>query len=193
MAGQTTPLETARLTLRRFTAEDWAQLKLLALDKERSPGGKYDHAWPTEDGGCRAMAEHLAGDAQFRAVCRRDDGSLIGLLVLSHEAEPGVLEVGHLFHAGAADGSLDVEALGCLLDYAFEEPGTRRVVARNAEAWETQVAPLRKLGFRVVSRGDGTDFFQRDAAGQPISFVACTMALTREEWLALRESRRGEG
>ena len=69
--------------------------------------------------------------------------------------------------------------------------GRGRIIARNAEAWAVQLAPLRKIGMTVVERSDGTNFLQRDAEGEPIRFVACTMAITAEEWL--RTALRPDG
>ena len=99
------------------------------------------------------------------------------------------MEIGHVFHTAFVGGGLDTEALGCIMDHAFVALGAQRIIARNAEAWTVQLAPLQKLGMTVVERSDGTRFFQRDADGNPITFVACTMAITRDEWLRRRGAR----
>jgi [ribosomal protein S5]-alanine N-acetyltransferase len=181
-------LQTHRLVIRRFTAEDWAQVQELAHDKESSEGGKYDHAWPTSEEGCRATAEYLAGAEAYWAACLRGGGRLIGLLALSHTDEPGTLDLGHVFHTGFVSEGHDAEALGCVMDYAFATCGAERIICNNAEAWTVQLAPLHELGMRIESRGDGSDFFQRDADGKPITFVGCRMAISRAEWLERRGS-----
>ncbi|MCE5237902.1 GNAT family N-acetyltransferase [bacterium] len=186
MTTHTDQLTTDRLLIRHFTPADWVELQELARDRESSAGGKYDHAWPTDDEGCRGMAVYFAAQEKFWAVCLRNTGHLIGLLALSPEDEPGVMEVGHVFHTAHLGADLDTEALGCLMDVAFADPSVRQIICRNAEEWEAQLAPLRKLGLTVVSRGDGTDFFQRNADGNPITFVGCTMAIGRDEWLQRR-------
>lgn len=189
MADTRGRLETRGLVIRRFTADDWAEIQKLAYDKEASPGGKFDHRWPTDEAGCRGAAGYFATNETFWAVCLKDGRRLIGLLALSNEGEPGVMEIGHVFHTDFVGGGLDTEALGCMMDHAFVDLGAQRVIARNAEAWTVQLAPLHKLGMTVVERSDGTSFLQRDAKGGPITFVACTMAITSDEWLRRRGAR----
>jgi RimJ/RimL family protein N-acetyltransferase len=189
MAQTASQFETERLVIRRFTAEDWADFQKLALDKESSEGGKYDHPFPTSEEDCRGAVEHLSTNERFWAVCLKDSHSVIGLLALGSADDPGTLELGHVFHTGFTGGDHDTEALGCMVDHAFADLGAERITCRNAEEWTVQLAPLRKLGMKVESQGDGTDFLQRTPDGEPMEFVACTMATTREEWLQGRPSR----
>jgi RimJ/RimL family protein N-acetyltransferase len=185
-------LETERLVIRRFTTDDWADVQKLALDKESSEGGKYDHPWPTSEEGCRGAAGYFSTSGKFWAVCLKDSPRIIGLLALSSTDEPGTMELGHVFHTGFVSNDHDTEALGRMVDYAFADLGAQRLICNNVEEWAVQLAPLQKLGMRVEARGDGTDFFQRDADGEPIAFVGCGMALTQEEWLQSGQSREPE-
>jgi len=179
-------LETQRLVIRRFTPDDSADVLELGRDKESSEGGKYDHPWPTSEEGCRGAVEFCSANERFWAVCLKGSRRVIGLLALSSTEEPGTMEVGHVFHTEFLDDDLDTEALACIMNHAFSTLGSERIICQNAEEWTGQLRPLRKLGLKVVDRGDGTDFFQRDADGNPITFVGCRMATTRNEWLRLR-------
>jgi hypothetical protein len=58
-------LRTTRLVIRRFRVDDWPGIQWIAMDKETSEGGKYDHPWPTSDEGCREMAEFLSNNERF--------------------------------------------------------------------------------------------------------------------------------
>ena len=51
---------------------------------------------------------------------------------------------------------------------------------KNAEEWTVQVAPLKKLGLRVIGRGRGS--FHKNPDGTPIVFTGLRMGITREEW-----------
>jgi len=175
-------LETQRLVIRRFMPDDWPDVLEIAIDKESSEGGKYDHAWPTTEEGCRGAAGYFAGSESYRAVCLKDGGKVIGLLALNSVDSDGGLDLGHVFHTGYVGDDVDTEALECIIDAVFREPGIRRVYCQNALEWTVQLAPLKKLGLRIEATGDGTDFFQRDENGDPITFVGCRMGIEKDEW-----------
>jgi len=179
-------LETRRLVLRRFTEDDWPEFQKLAVNKESSEGGKYDHRWPTDEEGCKDTAGYFSRNEKFWAVCRKDAGRIIGLLALSRADEPGASEVGHIFHTDFVSGDHDTEALRAIMEHAFTSPDTQRIICNNAEEWTVQLAPLKKLGLKLKPRPDGPPkkiSFQKDEEGNPIEFVGCTMEITREEWL----------
>ena len=172
--------ETRRLSIRAFTAGDWAGIQELAKDKESSQGANYDHAWPTSEDGCKGMADYLSNNrGAYWAVCLKDDGRLIGLIKLSPEDDRRH-ELGHVFHTRFSGGDYDAEAIGRMMDHAFEHVDIRSIVAKNAEEWAGQLAPLKKLGMKVTGRGKGS--FHTDPSGKPIAFIGCTMEITREEW-----------
>lgn len=190
-------LETERLVIRGFADDDWAEIQKLAIDKESSEGGKYDHRWPTSDEDCKGMAGYLAKRESYWAVCLKDGERIIGLLKASEADADGGVEIGHVFHTDFVGDDHDTEALRCIMDYAFTELGAQRIVCNNAEEWTVQLAPLRKLGLKMKERPEGPPkkiAFQKDEHGNPIEFVGCTMEITKEEWLRrVAQSEGGRG
>ena len=80
-------LETDRLILRSFRADDWQELLELAIRYQASEWAKYDHPWPTEEEEVKGMAEWLATEEGFLAVSLKETGRLIGLLSIPHKKE----------------------------------------------------------------------------------------------------------
>ena len=184
MISDTDRFETDRLIIRRFAADDWAGILDIAIDKEASPEGKYDHAWPTTEEGCRGAAGYFANNGCYWAVCVKPEGRVVGLLSFNNIEENGCLELGHLFHREFANDDLDTEALGCVIDHAFRDLDMPCIVCRNAAEWEAQLAPLRALGLQLKGVGKEPASFQNDEDGNPIEFLCCEMTITRDEWLA---------
>lgn len=174
--------QTARLIIRRFTAEDWVGLQELGQDKESSDGAIYDHPWPTSVEGSKEMAAWCAGQEQCFAVCLQGSGTLIGFIRLSSGDGQGQLEVGHVFHTKYRDGGYATEAMRHAVGLAFADESVASIIARNAVDWAGQLTPLTDLGFKETARG--TASFAKDAQGNPIEFTFSTMVLTREEWVA---------
>jgi RimJ/RimL family protein N-acetyltransferase len=87
------------------------------------------------------------------AIVRRDDGELIGDLVLFHlDAVNGTVEIGWVVRPDAAGRGYATEACRALLDTAFRVYGVRRVVAR-IDADNTASARLaERLGMRLEAR-----------------------------------------
>jgi len=186
------PFRTARLLIRRFAQDDWAEIQNLAVDKESSECGKYDHRWPTSEEGCKGMAGYLSERESYWAVCLKDGKSIIGLLSFSVD-ENGCLGLGHVFHTDFVSADHDTEAIRCIMDHAFTDLDVQGVYCDNAEEWASQLAPLKKLGMKLKPRPKGPVkkiSFQKDENGNPIEFVGCRMEITKEEWL--RRARKGE-
>jgi len=184
---------TARLVIRRFAQDDWAELQKLAIDKESSEHGKYDHRWPTSEEGCKGMAGYFSKSESYWAVCLKDGGHIIGLLALNDVNEHGALDLGHVFRTDFVSDDHDTEALRCIMDYAFANLDIRGIHCNNAEEWTSQLAPLKKLGMKLVPRPPGPvkkSSFQKDEDGDPIEFAGCRMAITKGEWLR-RGRKRG--
>ena len=180
-------LETKRLVIRRFASDDWVELQKLAVNKESSEFGKYDHRWPTSEEGCKGMAGYFSKNEPYWAVCLKDGGRIIGLLALNDVDEHGDLDLGHVFHTDFVSDDHDTEALRCIMDYAFANLDIRSIYCNNAQEWTSQLAPLKKLGLKLKPRPKGPvnkSSFQKDENGNPIEFVGCRMAITKVEWLS---------
>lgn len=141
-----TPLHTPRFTIRSYSPDDWLGLRDLARDQHATGGDRYDHPWPTDDAGAKAMAQWCASQNECFAVCLRDGGRLIGLLRFNEITPEGHLDLGHMFHSAYRDGH-DTEAIGHILPLAFAKPEVTAVEGRNHPDWPGQTAPLIALGF----------------------------------------------
>ncbi len=173
---------TRPTVVRRFRAEDWADLRDIARDMHETGGTRYDHAWPTDERGARGMADYVAKEGDFWAVCLADSDRVVGLLSLGQPDPDGRVELGHMFHSRFRSGDVDTGAIRCILHRAFERPEVHAVFGLNAVDWAGQIDPLTELGFRETGRGPSPGF-ATDAQGEPIGFVGNTMELTRQAWI----------
>jgi len=146
-------LETDRLRLRRFRADD-----LLAFGAYRSqPGTARFQSWeaPFPEAEARAFLAEMA-DAhpdtpgqwfQF-AIARRDNDRLIGDVALRIDADdPSVSELGYTLDAGATGQGFAGEAITAVLAYAFDNRGKRLVEAWTDSRHARSLALLARLGF----------------------------------------------
>lgn len=171
--------ETDRLVIRRFTPDDAEALCLLANDRMRSVIAHCDHQWPTDLEGCRAAAAWFASGDTFWAVCLKPEMTLIGMIANNSVNEQNILDLGHVWHTAHWGGDLDAEALGLMVQHAFETLHVDGVTAHNP-LHEHQIAPLRAIGMTIRSTGKGS--FVNDTQGNPLEFETCEMFISREDW-----------
>lgn len=139
-------MESKRLIIRRFTANDGEDLKEYAIYKE-SAGFDAWEKWPTDSDGCRDVAEFFAGSDNYWAVCRKTDGKMIGFISFNNVNEEKHLDLGHGFTLEHNQAGEDVEVMELMIQYAFENLDIVAVDTHNVMEWKEQVAPLFKLGF----------------------------------------------
>lgn len=83
------------------------------------------------------------------AIERREDGAVIGDLVLFHlDAVSGTAEIGWVVSPSAAGRGLATEAVRALVDTAFEVYGLRRLVARIDAENARSIALAERVGMR---------------------------------------------
>lgn len=83
------------------------------------------------------------------AIERREDGAVIGDLVLFHlDASSGTAEIGWVMSPAAAGRGLATEAVRALVDTAFALYGLRRLVARIDAANARSIALAERVGMR---------------------------------------------
>lgn len=140
-------METKRLVIRRFTASDGKDLKEYAIYKE-STGFDPWEKWPTDSAGCRGVAEFFAGSDKYWAVCRKNDGKMIGFISFNNINEEKHLDLGHGFTLAYNQDEEDVEAIETMIQYAFDNLDIAAVDTHNVIEWKEQVAPLFKLGLK---------------------------------------------
>lgn len=177
------PLRTERLTLRRFVEADAAGLHAYLSHPEAVRFEPYGVMSPEQ---CEELARDRAANEAFWAVCRNDDGLLVGNLYLARD-EPAAwhtYELGYVFHPDHWGRGYATEAASRLLDACFGEWGAHRVVGRcdpaNTASWRL----LERLGMRREGHLLQAASFTDDGAGRPLWHDAYLYAVLDREWAA---------
>lgn len=172
------PLETNRLCIRRFQAEDGEDLFAYLSDPSVvifEPYEVYTREQAEEEAKKRATME------SFFAVCLKDSKKLIGNVYLQ-QGEFDTWELGYVFNASYQGKGYATEAARALLTKAFKDWGARRVVAMcsplNTPSWRL----LERLGMRREGTLLENVYFKCDKDGQPIWLDTYEYAILKREW-----------
>lgn len=148
-------LETERLLLRPLTDDDVDAMTVYRGDVEVC---RFLPFAPQTADDIRARVGRVFSSTSLEgenggvpvAIVRRDDGELIGDLVLFHlDAVNGTVEIGWVIRPDVAGRGYATEACRALIDAAFRTYGVRRIVAR-IDAENTASARLaERLGMRL--------------------------------------------
>ena len=77
-------IETERLIIRNFIADDCQALQEMVMQKESSEYAVYDHEWPTTEKEIKGIIEWFASGNRFLAVCLKIEDELIGFISLDN-------------------------------------------------------------------------------------------------------------
>ncbi len=172
------PIETDRLTIRRFRGEDWEDLHAYLSDPDVL---RFEPYAPFDAEQCKLEAKRRATDEAFWAVCLKENGRLIGNLYFSGQAEK-TWELGFVFHASYQGKGYALESARALIDHAFLKWNMRRVIAlcnpENEKSWRL----LERLGMRREGHLIQNVSFHKDESGNPIYTDTYEYGLLREEW-----------
>lgn len=179
-------METERLVIRRFTAEDGQDLYDY-LSKEEVVLYEPNNVFNAEE--CKIEALRRSMDSAFWAVCLRSTGKMIGNLYFQ-ESEPktfGTWEFGYVFNSDYQGSGYATEACKHLLSYGFEHIKMRRVIANcdpnNTRSWKL----LERLRLRREGHFKQTGYFKYDSNGDPIWHDTLSYGLLRSEWVTMNE------
>jgi len=159
-------LETERLVLRPVTEDDLEAMAVYRGDPEVC---RYLPFPPQTAEDIHARIGHLLGSTSLEgerggipvAIVRRDDGALIGDLVLFHlDAVHGSVDMGWVIRPDAAGRGYATEACRALLDAAFRVYGVRRVVARIDAENKASARLAERLGMRLEARLIENEWFK---------------------------------
>lgn len=149
--GNDRPLSTERLLLRPLEPGDVDDFFAIFSDPEVA---RYTSRPPLPDlAAARVRVDELSassgrGQDWTWAVCRRDEGRLLGTVALFHfEAEQGRAEIGYVFGRSAWGHGYATEAMGAVLDLAFHTLGLRRLEADADPRNAASLRVLERLGF----------------------------------------------
>lgn len=178
-------IETQRLTLRAFRAEDARDLHEYLSDPEVV---RYEpHGVLTEEE-CRSEAGRRSGDPAFWAVCLKDNGKLIGNMFLSR-GELETWELGYVFNARYHGRGYALESARAVVDHAMTVHRAHRIVAscnpENHRSWRLlERLPMRREGHQVQNV-----YFRTDGEGNPVWQDTYEYAVLSSEWTTARGGR----
>lgn len=146
-------LETARLLLRRFRADDAEAFQAYRSQPDTARYQSWDAPFPRSEADT-FIAELADADPdtpgqwyQF-AVERRSDARVIGDVGLKIDADdPARAEIGYTLDADATGHGFAAEAVAAVLDYTFGVRGKRVVEAWADARHARSLALLARLGF----------------------------------------------
>jgi RimJ/RimL family protein N-acetyltransferase len=148
------PIETDRLTLRRYVENDYDDLLKLQSNPDVTRFLLYDVRTPEQVK--EALTGRLAdvpmdtdGQALTVAVILRDTGQHLGEVTLfMNSVEHRTGEIGYVFHPESHGHGYAAEASVELLRLGFEELGLHRIIARLDARNTGSVKLLERLGLR---------------------------------------------
>jgi aminoglycoside 6'-N-acetyltransferase len=151
------PLVTERLLLRRSRPEDAEAISAYRSDPEVHRYQGWDR---TDAEGVRAEIVEMTGRApgepggwiQF-SVDERETGGLVGDIGISPaDGEPGVIKIGYTMSPAFQGRGYATEAVGALIDYAFDTLGADIVRAYASAENIASIRVAEKVGMRLMER-----------------------------------------
>lgn len=151
------PLVTERVLLRRSRREDAAVISSYRSDPDVH---RYQGWERTDIDGVRTEIEEMAGRAPGEpggwvqlTVEERGSGRLVGDVGLSAvDGEPGVVKIGYTIAPEFQGRGYATEAVGALVDYAFDTLGADVVRAHASAENVPSIRVAEKVGMRLAER-----------------------------------------
>jgi RimJ/RimL family protein N-acetyltransferase len=176
------PIETDRLTLRRYLATDYDDLLRLQSDVDVARFLLHDARTPEQVR--EALAGRLAdvpmdtdGQALTVAVIQRETGQHVGEVTLfMNSVEHRTGELGYVFHPESAGRGFATEAAVELLRLGFEELGLHRIIARLDARNTGSMKLLERLGLRQEAHFVKNEFLKGEWTDELV------FAMLAEEW-----------
>ena len=174
--------DTPRLHIRGLFPEDWIALQEIIRQYNASEYASYDREWPSEPEEFKRVTEWLAREFAAVAVCLREDGELIGLIMVDpdHSSREETFNLGFIFDCRRQGQGYAIEAGRAVLRKAFTEWGAQRFVSGTAAVNRRAVKPLERLGFEKI--GEAICSFRNGPDGKPILFSGWNYQLTFDQW-----------
>ncbi|RZU14173.1 RimJ/RimL family protein N-acetyltransferase [Kribbella rubisoli] len=176
------PIETDRLTLRRYTETDYDDLLKLQSDPDVARYLLHDVRTPEQvkealAGRMADVAMDRDGQALTAAVILRDTGRHLGevtLFVYSVEHHTG--ELGYVFHPESAGHGYATEAAAELLRVGFDEFGMHRIIARLDARNDASANLLKRLGLRQEAHFVQNEYLKGEWTDELV------FAMLKDEW-----------
>jgi RimJ/RimL family protein N-acetyltransferase len=175
---------TERLVIRIFKKDDWKDLYEYLSDEEVV---KFEPYQIFNEKKAKEEAIRRAGDNNFYGVCLRENEKLIGNLYFSKE-QFDTWELGYVFNRKYQGQGYATESARALINYAFTNLNTRRVIAmcspKNNNSWKL----LERLGMRREGLLLQNVYFKTDNNGEPLWMDTYEYAILKSEWENLKSN-----
>jgi ribosomal-protein-alanine N-acetyltransferase len=161
-------LETERLIIRNFVADDWQDLQEAIINYQASEWAKYEDPWSTAAEDIKGIVSWFASGDEFLAVCLKETGKLIGFVAINRrtEQEERVHNLGYVFNPEFSGQGYATESCNACMDYVFGELKAVSILTGTHPDNEPSIRLLERLKLRAIGNGEWT--------------------ITREEWLSPR-------
>lgn len=171
-------VETERLIIRNFTPEDWRDLHEYFSDEQVL---KFEPYKPFSEEGCKEEALSRSKGDTFLAVSLKSTGKVIGNLYFSKE-DFMTWELGYIFNSKYHRKGYATESVKAIMKYAFENLGTRRIIAncdpRNISSWKLlEAVNMRREGHLLQNI-----YFFEDENGNPLWKDTYEYGMLVDEW-----------
>lgn len=176
-------IETERLIIRKFNSDDWKDLQEIAVSNANSEFADCDAQWPTDENGIKGACEFFSKGDPFWAVEVKDLKKVVCFINFNGMDENRNLNIGHIINSKYIGNDYDYEALKALYNYGFLELGALEISATWTLADKEKLAPLEKLGMKVV-RTFFADKFKPNPDGTTSQFEGCSLVVTKNDWIA---------
>jgi RimJ/RimL family protein N-acetyltransferase len=176
------PIETERLTLRRYVEDDYDDLLKLQTNPDVTRYLLYDVRTPEQVK--EALTGRLAdvpmdtdGQALTVAVIQRETGRHVGEVVLfMNNVEQRTGEIGYVFHPEFHGQGFAAEAAIQYLRLGFEELGLHRIIARLDARNTGSVNLLKRLGLRQEAHFVQNEYLKNEWTDELV------FAMLKDEW-----------
>lgn len=158
-------IETDRLLIRKFQADDWKDLAEILTDENVVYYEPYD-VFTVEQ--CKSEAENFSHSDSFYAVVLKSENKVIGKLYFNDNGHYGTYELGYTFNASYQGFGYAKESSAALMRYAFESMGVRKIIAYADSTNERSWRLLEALGMNREGELKAYTFKYRDKNGEPI-------------------------
>ena len=149
-------IETERLQIRNFAANDWPGLQAVISHYQASASAQYEAPWPTSSTEIQGITTWFAGGDAYLCVALKATATIIGLLAIERrqgEAE-GVHNLGYIFHPAYQGQGYATESCRAVMHYLFNELAATAIHTGTHPANEASVRLLTKLGLRQINPGE---------------------------------------
>jgi RimJ/RimL family protein N-acetyltransferase len=180
------PIETDRLTLRRYLETDYDDLLKLQSNDDVTRFLLYESRTPEQvreslAGRLADVAMDADGQALTVAVILRETGQHVGEVTLFvHSAEHRTGEIGFVFHPDFHGRGFAAEASVELLRLGFEELGMHRIIGRLDHRNTGSANLLKRLGMRQEAHFVRNEFLKGEWTDELV------FALLADEWTSAR-------